>query len=326
MNSLLDKILTFAQLSISAHNSQPFKIAMKDNELLISVDESRLLPIADPREKDLFMSLGALLETISIGLGPERKKISDVKIISNFKVKKVIATAKIIDDPNQHEDMTELLHKRFSYRGKFEKKVSVPKKIIIDDELYIFTFTNDAVLKEMGRLYDNVNFKFLSQKGYIEELSSWLRFSPKGKNWSKDGINTDAMALTPLEAKGASYVLRPKIFSLLSHLKVVKPLISELATIESSSALAIIVSKKADVINRGADFMRAWLKLTEMNLYGAPLSLLTDDDHSLHLIRNRLGLKSKETIVNILRVGPLPPKYKIPERARLSKEELQAEL
>lgn len=61
------KILGYASLAGSSHNSQPWKAEVFPNDsLLIFADTSRLLKVVDPKGIELYISVGAFIENLDI--------------------------------------------------------------------------------------------------------------------------------------------------------------------------------------------------------------------------------------------------------------------
>jgi len=305
-------LLPLMQLSISAHNSQPYKLKQSDNIFEIVGDSSRSLPIADPHGRDYKIGLGALYETFDIGLSSHGLKIRFIND-RQFVVEKSSGPL----DP-----LNSVLSTRFSYRGRFDEKTSVPKSLDCGKSTKLLFLSSEADKKEIGSVFDRVNLKFLTLPGYVDELYEWLRFSPTHPRWSLDGLNTESMGLNKVDAFGASRVLRPRMFKFLNLFKVLPMLLSEAPVIRSSSAIVCITCQSNDPLEIGRGFMRGWLVLTSIGLYGAPLSLLTDDAEASAHMRSLFELRPSDVICNILRMGPLSKNFKVPTRCRLSLEDL----
>lgn len=316
-----EQILKAAVLSISAHNVQPFRLAFRSEDLLeVYVDEQRLLPIGDPHFKDLRQSLGAFVETLHLALSEHGFDVKAVAIQEKPSSGQPMAKLELHAGAAK-DSLYSQLAQRFSYRGKFSGKVEISEKIVVGERFSLEFLTETKDLKEISKLFDDVNYRFLILPGYIEELYSWMRFSPSHPRWASDGLNTEAMNLAGVEAWGASVVLKAAVFKFLAKIGLAKALVSEAAQIQSASGLAVILCDSDNDFDKGQAFMRGWLKLTELGLYGAPLSLLTDDKKALEIVAAKISIKGKY-IVNILRVGPLPKNYKKPASARLSWRDL----
>jgi hypothetical protein len=321
-----DSLLKYFPLSISAHNGQPFRLRGEGTHFEIIFNHKRHLPVADPHYRDMLIGLGALLETLKVGLGQEKLALSHLKMnlpldfgipADSSLVSFEVAPAQTNPDPLSFQ-----LEKRFSFRGKFNEIVSTPEMIPLTENRKLKFLNTLEEKKKVGKIFDRINARFLMSQGYIDELYSWMRFSKSDPNYYKDGLNIESMGLGKIDALGASLVLRPSVFRVLTHLRLIPLLISETSIIESSSAIVAIIGKEGDPVKIGEGFMHGWLKLTSMHLYGAPLSLLMDEPESLNEMRQLFKVAPDEVIYNILRVGPLPKGYEIPTRARLSKQEL----
>jgi hypothetical protein len=121
---------------------------------------------------------------------------------------------------------------------------------------------------------------------------------------------------------GASIIMRPQLFNFLAKLGVLKLLITEKPQITSAHALvAITAPKNSDYYEQGKTFYRSWLELARLNLFGAPLSLLTDDKEATEFIKKEFDL-GDATLVNILRVGYLPEGYQRYKPARIDAKEI----
>jgi nitroreductase len=60
------QIIYYATKAPSGHNTQPWKFQIEDDAIIIQPDYSRSLPIVDPDNHALFISLGCALENLLI--------------------------------------------------------------------------------------------------------------------------------------------------------------------------------------------------------------------------------------------------------------------
>ncbi len=318
MSEIESYLLGHLDLGISAHNSQPFIFSFSESKkILISVNSTRKLPYADPHEKDLQTSLGATVHLLECLLKAQGYLISACEIQLTPDV-----TAEIQYQPGaipNGQDL-QLLERRFSFRGTFDK-IDLPVPSI---QSQFLRFSNDKnIILKIAQLYDEVNYQFILKPGYLAELYSWLRFSKKNLRWSADGLNAEAMSLGLIEALGGALVMRPRVFSFLAKLGIGRALIAESPKIRSAPFLVAIFSEKPlSYFEQGRLFLKAWLQLTEINLFGAPLSLLTDHPEGTKTVLELMGLPPTATLINVLRVGPLPKNFKPYPRARLSAAEI----
>jgi nitroreductase len=60
------RLVEYALLAPSAYNTQPWAFAVGDHEIRVYVDRDRWLRVADPDERDLYVSVGCALENLLI--------------------------------------------------------------------------------------------------------------------------------------------------------------------------------------------------------------------------------------------------------------------
>jgi hypothetical protein len=321
MSELNSYVIENLSLAISAHNSQPFKLRTSSpNHWVLLANPDRELPIADPQGKDRELSAGAYLELIDLLLKTKGRKIQKWESVG----KNVDLHIQSESDPTVIEDAKKrmaLALRRFSFRGQAKEKKNLSRWPVTSYSKYI---TDPSPIDQIARLYDDVNYRYLTSPGYIEELYKWLRFDSSDPYYLKDGLNIEAMALSGIEAMGASLVMKPAVFRSLSKIGISKSLVLENDKIKSASALLVIFCPKDTAfVEQGRLFYKAWLDMTELDLYGCPMSLLTDAEKEKEQIYSLLGLDPKrDQLVNVLRACVLPKNYKRYTPARLDSKEI----
>src|SRR5574341_2278826 len=76
LSAQMRELVRYATLAASGHNTQPWKFAVKANVIEIHPDYARRLPVVDPNDRELWISLGCALENLLIaaraaGYAPE---------------------------------------------------------------------------------------------------------------------------------------------------------------------------------------------------------------------------------------------------------------
>ncbi|MEW5961151.1 MAG: twin-arginine translocation signal domain-containing protein, partial [Chloroflexota bacterium] len=66
MSAQMLELIRYATLAANGHNTQPWKFAVKENEIEIQPDYTRRLPVVDPHDRELWISLGCALENLLV--------------------------------------------------------------------------------------------------------------------------------------------------------------------------------------------------------------------------------------------------------------------
>ena len=131
----------------------------------------------------------------------------------------------------------------------------------------------------------------------------WLRLSRTHPRYARDGLNAEAMQLSPIEAWAAGVVLGP-LFRPLDWIGLAAPLLSE--TAKTSSAAAIVLFHRPageDAFLSGRAFYRAWLAMERCGLKGCPMSVLADWDESRDALARQYAIPADRHIVSAFRIG-----------------------
>jgi hypothetical protein len=113
----INSILSIARLAPSVHNSQPWKVRVEGDHLLVQLDESRLLDVGDPTGRQGFISLGIFTEACAIGLEAVGLKAADV----NLKGKTVTLRTVRSGSSQANEDQRKALKERFTDRSIYKE-------------------------------------------------------------------------------------------------------------------------------------------------------------------------------------------------------------
>jgi hypothetical protein len=60
------ELVRYATLAANGHNTQPWKFAIKEHAIEIHPDATRRLPVVDPHDRELWISLGCALENLLV--------------------------------------------------------------------------------------------------------------------------------------------------------------------------------------------------------------------------------------------------------------------
>lgn len=317
---LFRELVADAALSPNVHNIQPTRWRLIDADTIaVHAAADRHLSVGDPTYRDALASHGAAVEGMVIAASGRGIKLEHAPA-SGDEVTRLIVTGAAQPDP-----LAPYLKTRRTYRGAFDKAQmdqaisavsalpeSEDSRVIIDRQQ----------IAHLAKLTDQATLRTFRNRAYREELTAWMRFTPMNRNWSRDGLNAQAMSMSLPTALAAGAVLSWPMFEVLDTVKLAGPLTGEQASIVGSAALiAFVRPMDSDPTLTGRAWHRLWLEITRVGLVASPLTILGDDPIAHQEVSRMLGLDAKRRIVTVLRVGQVDAS-RLPPPARLPVDEL----
>jgi hypothetical protein len=132
------KLLTrYGTLAPSTHNTQPWQFSITGKKLNIYIDFSKSVPVADPLRRDMYVSIGALIQNVRLAAG-EFGIATDVRFAKPLHDSDLVATIGLggleaARTPKKSQILDGIV-KRQNYRGFFTKSFNQDKfdKILAD--------------------------------------------------------------------------------------------------------------------------------------------------------------------------------------------------
>ncbi|CAG0946107.1 partial Putative NAD(P)H nitroreductase, partial [Anaerolineae bacterium] len=183
------ELVHYATLAANGHNTQPWKFAIKENAIEIHPDYTRRLPVVDPSNRELWISLGCALENLLIatcasGFAPEVSYPDTTDFIN----------VRLTTDTPQSNPLFDTIPNRQNTRSEYDGQ---PVKNVEMDQLQALSLEPGVSLRfittptDLKTVLEYVNQGNLSQyadKAFIDELIYWLRFNKKESLASLDGL------------------------------------------------------------------------------------------------------------------------------------------
>ena len=181
-NEQLLFLLNYAVLAPSILNTQPWRFRIDGDEVEISADRRRILPVTDPQGRELLISCGAALLNLRVamrgfGCGCEVKILSDVKA-PDF-IAKVRLTG-VKTSSNQDKRLRDAICVRGTNRREFADRPLDPGLLTKlaaaarrERATLIFIDGTDAK-REVTDLVNEAEQMLLSDPGYRHELANWI--------------------------------------------------------------------------------------------------------------------------------------------------------
>jgi hypothetical protein len=190
-------ILSYAIQAPSGHNTQPWKFRIEPNTIFIYPDYSRRLPVVDPYDRELFISLGCALENLIIAAETGGFNTS---IEYDFSGKNDFIMVKLESgSPVKNIELLNAITTRQCTRNEYNKK-PVPagdlKKIEdIKNEAGVesLVVTDSSKIEKIIELVKEGNNLQMNDDAFYDELQSWIRFSGSEASEKADGLYSGCM-------------------------------------------------------------------------------------------------------------------------------------
>ena len=212
----IHKILGYASLAGSSHNSQPWKVEVFPNDsIVVFADTSRLLNVVDPKGIELFISIGAFIENLDIAANAFGYTTEITLNDSGSNLELPAAAIKLVKTglPQNLEDLKEL-ELRTTLRIPFDKNAirnEDREKLISLAPANITFVPSDS---PDGRFVAEKELEAYTiqarQKEAQDELASWIRFSNKDVNSKRDGLTPAGMGIKGIGGFVVRNFLKPE--------------------------------------------------------------------------------------------------------------------
>jgi hypothetical protein len=197
-------LIRYAVLAPSGHNAQPWSFTISGDEIAVHPDYSRRLPVADPMDRELMLSIGAAVTNLRVAAAhfgfestviyePAEDRPSPVAVIT------------LRETCNPDEDLRRLfpaITRRHTARSDFDARGIEPETL---DELCAFVerseMTRFILPQERARattLVEEADQLLMQNDQWRSELAAWVR---PNESSAADGIPADAFGIPgPLSA------------------------------------------------------------------------------------------------------------------------------
>ncbi len=198
------KMLHYASLAGSSHNSQPWKAEVYPNDSIVVVgDTSRMLDVVDPTGRELFISVGAFIENFDIAARSLGYRAEITVIETGIDSSYPAASIQLVKmEQSQNASALRDMELRTTLRIPFDKqaiKAEDQEKLISIAPENIRFIPSDSpdglfIAEKELEAYTIQAYDKLAQ----DELATWMRFSSKDIITKRDGLTPAGMGITGL--------------------------------------------------------------------------------------------------------------------------------
>lgn len=301
------KILHYASLAPSGHNTQPWKITVSSPDAwTLGVDKASLLPAVDPEGRETMLSLGAFLENLVIAAA-NLGYSADCRLTAASPKDSEILEIKLAGGTEQKQDIPlEQLERRRTIR-----KGQLPLTIEAKDIEYVSNHAPGKVhyfprgSKEaelISVLTLEANRVQTDRDDAQAELADWIRWSGQDAKEHRTGLTPASMEIGGLAGWFTSHFFSRETVLGRSFRKKGVDMVK--AQVQEGGGWLIITSPDSGVgelLAAGRAFERLFLKAGSRNIAIHPMTQALEEGKFKKEIHARLGIQ--EDIQFILRVG-----------------------
>jgi hypothetical protein len=209
-------LLRYAILAPSTHNTQPWKFALSPDGIQIFGDYTRRMPVADPGNRELLMSVGAAIATLRLAAAHFRFTCDVTYNHSGDSERPLAFAALAPPSAASHEGRTtvplfDAITRRHTNRSPF-LMARVPESLARElqsaragDLASVFVSTDAAINQRVGLIVEEADRLLYADPAFRSDLAEWVR-----PNWTQrpDGMTGAALGINGVAAAVGPWVTR----------------------------------------------------------------------------------------------------------------------
>ncbi|SDE66779.1 Acg family FMN-binding oxidoreductase [Sporomusa acidovorans] len=313
-------ILYLASLAPSGHNAQPWTIRLLDTQhWLIGTASSRWLPVVDPENREMLISLGAFLENLVMAAGAYGYEVSVNLLSQNSKDEDLLEIKLYKKDEANHFDVEKIKLRRTVRNSLLTDDLSKEdiRFLTANDKAHFIYFprqSREGQYLAEGTLLANQMQAY--QSPAQEELANWVRWSNQEIQQSGNGLTAETMEITGLARWYVkNFYNRQSVLTQRFRAETVKKVQEQVATGSGWLLLTSKDSSLAELIRVGRNLQQMWLTAREKNIAVHPMTQMLEESAIKKDLLTTLGIT--EDVQLLLRVGytrdyPLPVSPRMP--------------
>ena len=284
------KILRITVKAPSGHNTQPWFFSREDDGICITPDFSRSLPVADPENRELFISLGCAAETAMIaarfyGYNAEL----DNELLKNQGKIKIMLSK---NEKSEVPDLFSFIKSRQTTRNPYsDSPVSDDdliklKQIVTDSDIDLeFYIGQDKINTFLPYIFE-ANTIQMSNPNFKPELIQWLRFSEKEALQKGDGLYAVCSGMPSLGKTIGRFIVK-NLVTVKNEEKRLHKLL------DTTTMLVMFTSRNNDILSwvkTGIFFQRFALTCTKLGLSNSYINLPCQINQTRDRMKQDMGL------------------------------------
>lgn len=310
MSSQMQELVRYATLAASGHNTQPWKFAVKENAIEIHPDYTRRLPVVDPNDRELWISLGCALENLLVaaratGYAPEVTYPDAAHFI----------LVRLPADAPQNGSLFDAIPLRQNTRSEYDGQaiksddLDQVQALPLEPGVLLRFVTDQTDLETVLEYVNQGNLSQYADKAFLDELIYWLRFNKKEALASLNGLYA--------RCSGNPEVPRWIGQMFVAGIKPQQQADTDAQKLRSSAGAVVVASESDDKtawVRTGQVYERLALKLTSLNIKSAFLNQPIEVAEVRGQFQSAIGLKNTlpQLLIRFGYAEPMPRSLRRP--------------
>jgi nitroreductase len=299
----LESLVHYATLAANSHNAQPWRFRAAADSVTILPDLARALPVADPDNHHLYVSLGCAAENLALAAGAAGRSAALEFTPDGAGEVRVALGAHGRRDP-LFETITSRQCTRSDYDGRSVDAGDLARleQAARLDACELHLIDDRVRIEQVLELILAATETQVANPAFADELKSWLRFNARAAIETGDGLYAACSGNPTLPT-----FLGERMFGLFFKPGAEKDRYAR--QVRSSAGLAVVVSARDDAehwIEAGRSYQRFALQATSLGIRHAHLNQPVEVASTRRELQDLLGLGDRRPDL-VLRYGYAPP-------------------
>lgn len=303
--SLVRTLIHYATLAPSGHNTQPWRFSARGDVIRVCPDFSRRLPVVDPDDHALYISLGCALENLVIAAA-RHGCAAAVDCFPEDEPEECLRVTLTEADVREADDLFEAITVRQSNRQRYDGR-PIPEGDVARllaasrcESVIVRAYsTDDPAVEPLIGFVGEGNRAQFSDRAFVDELVSWIRFSSREVRERRDGLTARALGFPPIPRWLGTFIMK----SLVGPEGEAK---RQAQAIRSSPLLLLFIARRNDRrcwVDTGRAFERTALTAAALGIAHAHVNMPCEVVAVRDKLARHLGLVEGEQPLLLIRFG-----------------------
>lgn len=185
----LKELVRYAMLAANGHNTQPWRFALGADSIEIHPDPARRLPVVDPQDRELWISLGCALENLLVAA-----RATGYSAEVTYPDAADVIRVQLAPDTPRADPLFDAIPRRQNTRSAYDGRPVAAADL---DRVLATPLEPGVTLRpvttagDVAQVQEYVRQGNLSQHGdkaFVDELIHWLRFNQRAALATRDGL------------------------------------------------------------------------------------------------------------------------------------------